>query len=1454
MLKSFIDLMQGKEGEQKDLMLTWRKRVFFIILLSSLLGALFPYLTNIKLALSEGLIANAVIYSSAYLIAIVVTFWKAIPFTVRAWSGLSLFFLVGAVSLVTYGPMGSGRVWLLIFATLASLFLGLRAGIMALALNIVFFTLWVFGWSISYFSWVDASQLSVVLVTATVSSFLFISSIVTISIGILIRYLSRGLAREQKLSREYRFLADNINDMIWTMDLETQQFTYISQAVEKLRGFTAKEALGQSLEEIFTPESLNIALEVLSEEMAGDRERDPDRSVTLEFEQYRKDRTTIWTESKISFIRDNENCPVAILGVTRDISERKSVEEAVKESEAKFRTLVEYSPQAIVVFDTDPVKIVDANIKASELYGLAAEELLQSSIEDVNPPLQPDGSLSVETAMVNIQEALEGKAPVFEWTHFNVKENREIPCEVRLVRLPSSGRKLIMASTTDISVRKLAEEALRASEAKFRLVVERANEGIVVIQDDRYKFVNDYMLDIFKMSREEVLSSELMSMVHPDDRQMLFDRVRTRMNGQPVPEVVEHRIIDGEGNLRWIETRGVLSDWEGQPATIAFATDTTERKRFKESLKQSETRFRGLVEMAPEPIFVHHDGVIVYANSAFFSSLGISCLEDLQEKKVWEIVAPKDSELLKKRTLMQQQLSESVPLQEFNINTFDGRKLIFESTGRGIVYDSKPCVITMWRDITERKLAEGKLRASEERFRILFEDSPDAVFIVTLDDQYLEANTAASRMLGYSRDEFKAMTVPDLQAPEVQGEKGTVITEELARGGSFETLDMRKDGTIFPVEVHTQKVNLMGEEVVLSVVRDITERKLAEENLRASEERFRILFEDSPDAVFIETLDDQILDANTAASRMLGYSRDEFKAMTVPDLQAPEVRGEKGTVITEELARGGSFETLDIRKDGTIISVEVNKQKIKLMGKDVVLSVVRDITERKRVEEELAQIFNLSLDLICIASIDTTTFLRVNPAFTATLGYSEEELLDRSFMEFIHPDDIEPTLWTVNEELKKGKSVINFANRYRHRSGEYVWLNWISQPIPEKGITFAVAHNITDEKKMVEAREKLESQLRQAQKMEAVGTLAGGIAHDFNNILAAIMGYSELALVDAEMGKPRPRYIKSIIQAGERAKDLVNQILTFSRKKEPELKPVNLNHIIVQAKGMLERTIPKMIRIERRLAEDLWLTNADPSQISQVLMNLGTNARDAMPDGGLLLFETMNATLSQDYVDKYVDLSPGEYVLLTVSDTGHGMDAETIEQIFEPFFTKKGVGQGTGLGLATVYGIVKAHNGHIRCYSEVGRGTSFKVYLPVIWSEEPDRPGQNEPMEAPNGHETILLVDDEESIRDLAQEMLTRRGYKVVLAATGEEALDIYGRQGEDIDLIILDISMPGMGGHKCLEELIVQDPGAKVIVASGYSLNDPLEEGMVSGASAFVPKPFSLNDLLISVRNVLDK
>jgi nitrogen-specific signal transduction histidine kinase/ActR/RegA family two-component response regulator len=385
-------------------------------------------------------------------------------------------------------------------------------------------------------------------------------------------------------------------------------------------------------------------------------------------------------------------------------------------------------------------------------------------------------------------------------------------------------------------------------------------------------------------------------------------------------------------------------------------------------------------------------------------------------------------------------------------------------------------------------------------------------------------------------------------------------------------------------------------------------------------------------------------------------------------------------------------------------------------------------------------------------------------------------------------------------------------------------------------------------------KKKLATQLIHAQKMEAVGILAGGIAHDFNNTLQGILGYTQMLLLDMPEGTPESSKLRQIEAAALRASELTKQLLTFSRRIESKPRPIDLKKEVRQVENLLRRTIPRMIDIDLRLESEHNIINADPPQIEQAIMNLGINARDAMPGGGKLIIETENAVLDEKYSRTQLGAVPGNYVMLSISDNGTGMDKDTLEHIFEPFFTTKDPGKGTGLGLAIVYGIVKDHGGYIECRSELGEGTTFKIYFPVLERDRLGRSEQRENTEIKGGTETILLVDDENAVRELGEEMLRRFGYSVIAAADGEKALEIYREKQEYISLVILDLIMPGMGGHKCLEEILRVDHSQSVVIASGYSVADPTNEALKSGTKGCIKKPYEIGQMLKVIHQVLDQ
>jgi two-component system cell cycle sensor histidine kinase/response regulator CckA len=513
-------------------------------------------------------------------------------------------------------------------------------------------------------------------------------------------------------------------------------------------------------------------------------------------------------------------------------------------------------------------------------------------------------------------------------------------------------------------------------------------------------------------------------------------------------------------------------------------------------------------------------------------------------------------------------------------------------------------------------------------------------------------------------------------------------------------------------------------------------------------------------------------------------------------------------------------------------------------------------------EERFRLLAENVVDITWILDPNDLRFIYVSPSVEAIVGYTPDEMMGLTLDQILTPESNELSNRFLAVELPKSQRDPSRSSRAElqiyHKNGSTVWIettakvlyiNWLSS----FGI-IGVTRDISERKASEEERKKLQDQLLQAQKMEAIGTLAGGIAHDFNNSLQGILGYTQILIWEKEEGNPDLELLRQIETATQRSSELTKQLLTFSRKVESTLRPLNLNQEVRQLEQLLARTIPKMIAIETHLADDLKIINADSVQI-EMIMNLCINSRDAMPDGGKLVIDCRNTILDENYCKIHVDAVPGVYVMLRISDNGKGMDNQILEHVYEPFFSTKKKGKGTGLGLAMVYGIIKNHGGHITCTSEPGKGTTFRAYFPAVEEPDLDQPQRRSELEPiPHGNETILLVDDEDYLRDLGERLLAKFGYSVLTAPDGETAVQIYREHGTRISLVILDLIMPGIGGKSCLEQILRENPFARVIIASGYSLDGSTQKELETKTKGFVSKPFELNQLLKIVRETLDE
>jgi two-component system, cell cycle sensor histidine kinase and response regulator CckA len=521
---------------------------------------------------------------------------------------------------------------------------------------------------------------------------------------------------------------------------------------------------------------------------------------------------------------------------------------------------------------------------------------------------------------------------------------------------------------------------------------------------------------------------------------------------------------------------------------------------------------------------------------------------------------------------------------------------------------------------------------------------------------------------------------------------------------------------------------------------------------------------------------------------------------------------------------------------------------------DRIFETIQIREEKRSAEEKLREsekrfrtIFESAQDAIFLKE-EGLKFTLVNPAMEKIYGIRADKFIGRSDHD-VFGAEVGDRIRQTEERVLQGEIV---------EEEEVVWIEgkqktFHSIRVPLSGSNGKI-HGLCGFARDLTATRRLEAQLVQAQKMEAIGTLAGGISHDFNNLLQAILGYTQILLMDKDHFHPDADKLTEIEKAAQRASALIKRLLAFGRKMEIESRPVDINQVVLQVQNLLKRTIPKMIDIELRLSGPPLSVIADAGQLEQVLLNIGVNARDAMPQGGTLTFETAEVEPDESFRKINLYGGPGRYILLSITDTGHGMSEEILERIFDPFFTTKQPGQGTGLGLAMAYGIIKNHHGHITCLSRPGIGTTFRIYLPAADKlAEPEHKALENPIEKGRG-ETILVVDDEPYLRSLVREMLSGNGYQVLTVESGEEALSLYRRKSSSIALILLDLIMPGMGGKQCMEEILKLNPKAKVLISSGYTMDNPDEDKVLIRARGFIPKPYNFRDMMKRMRDLLEE
>ncbi len=767
-------------------------------------------------------------------------------------------------------------------------------------------------------------------------------------------------------------------------------------------------------------------------------------------------------------------------------------------------------------------------------------------------------------------------------------------------------------------------------------------------------------------------------------------------------------------------------------------------------------------------------------------------------------------------------------------------------------------------DLTARKQAEEAVRQSEARKAAILEAALDCLITIDAQSRIVEFNPAAERTFGYRRDEALGQDMCELIIPpRYRDQHRQGIAHYLATGKGpvlgrrLELPALRADGSEFPVELAIVPIRTGDQAFFTGYLRDITERKRAEEALRTNEEKYRTLVENLEQCVFLKDRQLRFVAANGPFCRCLGRAEADILGKSDLDFYPPHLaakyRADDIVVLTEG-------KRLDLEEenvaDGQSRIVRVVKTPVKDDSGEVigVLGIFWDITEAKRAEEALARqrtllrsLIDSIPDLIFYKNRESV-YLGCNASFERYAGRKESELVGKTDLDLFPREVAEFFRQKDREMLAEGKPRRN-EEQLQYPDGRKAVVEVLKTPFYDLGGQvqglIGISRDITD-------RKQLEEHVQQMGKMEAVGQLAGGVAHDFNNLLTAILGNLSLVSEALPAGDLNRELVAVAEEAAGRAAQLTEQLLSFSRRSILRTEPIDLTETIQETVKLLRRTIDPRITVDVAAASDLWPVEADPVQMQQVLLNLCLNARDAMPRGGQLRLETANVTLTETELHMRLDARPGEFVRLSVIDTGEGIPAEIRSRIFEPFFTTKGPGKGTGLGLAVVFGNIKQHHGWIECASEVHVGTRFDMYLPRS-RRSPAVTATPSAAVAQPGCETILVVDDEPTIRHLGKTVLEQLGYRVLVAEGGEQALEIYARAQPRPGLVVLDLTMPRLSGRDTLERLRAIDPDVRVLLSSGYSADAAMLEDDESTVH-FIGKPYLPADLAAAVRSALDQ
>lgn len=1381
--------------------------------------------------------------------------------------------------------------------------------------------------------------------------------------------------------KELNSILQNMQDTYCRLDL-AGNILRISPSVTGLLGYTPEELLGTPMEDLYLePDARDKYLKVLFESGGNLRAH--------EAPLRHKNGSIVWVATNAQYILNEQDKVIAIDGTIRDVTKRKLAEQALRESENKFRSLAEKSLVGVYIIQDGLFQYV--NPRYTEMIGYSADELI-GKLGPRDTTYADDWPIVEE----NIRKRMSGEATSVNYIIRGVtKSGKLIYVELFGNSTELNGKPAIVGTIMDITERLREQQALADSEEHFRALFENAAMGIVrAAPDFRITDANKTFLDFVGYEREDVIGKTYTDFMHPDEATQ-SNSILEKISAGEQFATVEKRYRHKDGSDVWANVGvSAIRDIDGHiTAWITTHADITERKRYEQELLS-------LAESSPDSIIRYDkEGRILYLNQKLYHDLGITEADVIGKtiREAWpdnrffeieqaveqaiesgeavsvelvhsadsgesvhseiRIVAERDATgriigalgfgrditTIREAEHRLSHFLESLPglAYVFRLSPDGHGSFPFASSGITEIYglmpedvkadmapihdlahpDDRPRIeaaiaesaqtMTPLRielrvcrpglperwivvrsvpekqpdgaihwygimlDITERKQAEDALN----QFKTTLDMTKDCVFMFSPESlQFFYANQGAAEHVGYTVDEMTKMTPLDIK-PEFDESRFRNLITPMLEGRktsiTFETVHRHKNGAHIPVEIFLQYISPVGAPPrFVAIVRDISERKRAEEDLKFTQ----FAIDHAGDALFWMGPDASFIRVNDQACRSLGYTREELQSMTVKDVDVDDTDPDRFAEVwqkhwqTVKARRSYTFQTHHRCKDGRIFPVEVMANYVVFKGREYSFAVVRDISERKRAEaaiEESKKMLQLVLDSIPVQVFwkdRNSVYIGCNRQFARDARFEDPgQVVGKTDFDMWWRDYAQQSIESDQEVLETGCIKLAYEKERITPEGYVIWLSTSKVPLTDIdgniiGV-LGVYENITQRKNADAERQVLQQQLQHAQKMEAIGQLTGGIAHDFNNILASIMGFTGLAIdkYANQVDDKLDLYLNEVYRAGERARDLIAQMLKFSRSDVGEAKVLSLAPLVGETIKMLQATLPSTIELQLQIEDALPTVKIDPVHVHQLVMNLCINARDAIQERGRIDIALRSQYFNGDVCDSCSQTVEGDYVELTVRDSGNGFDKEVLKHIFEPFFSTKEVGKGTGLGLSVVHGVMHENGGHIMVESKPGEGTIFHLLFPMVTEMGQTDQENKTYLPAPGSQAckgNVLVVDDDESVGLFIGELLQRRGFEVSVLSDSREALALFNTNVKTnagkFDLVITDQTMPSMTGEELAREILASLPDMPVILMTGYS--DSMNEQQVRalGIRGFLQKPLESDVLIELIRKLL--